>query len=308
MSLPFSARLKFGVTSMLLFLLPAGMAQATSPLFLVESSMTIVNVPGGSTTAGGAFFPGDFNGDGLLDSVAMLGTNNPSVGSILVLLSNKGHAPTQVLTPVSCSTLDLATADLNNDGKLDLVLYCGGNYLQAYLGNGDGTFQTPILEATPTAPGYFALADFNGDGFPDLAYLTSGGLAIALNPGNGHFGDSQTYTLTEPANFFTIVSGDFNGDGKQDLIFGSLNGSASYVLGNGNGTFGAQQALPAHFNQFVVGDFNHDGYSDVAYFSANIILKTTIHRTWSCCWEGRTALLLPARRSQPMDPSCPFFS
>jgi hypothetical protein len=271
MSLPFSARLTLGVTSLSLFLLPPGMAQATAPLFPVEPSITLTNATGvWTSTYSEAFLPGDFNGDGLLDSVAMLGANNPSGTNILVLLSNKGNAPNQVLTPVSCPPSTMATADLNKDGKLDLVLYCGGNYLQAYLGNGDGTFQTPILEATPTSPGSFALADFNGDGFPDLAYLTTGGFAIALNMGNGHFGNSQTYTLTEPANFLTIASGDFNGDGKQDLIFGSLTGSAAYVLGNGNGTFGAQQALPGNFNQFVVGDFNHDGYSDVAYFSANV--------------------------------------
>jgi Bacterial Ig-like domain (group 3)/FG-GAP-like repeat len=273
MSLPFSARLKLAVTSLLLFLLPAGIAQATAPLFPVEPSITLTNATDVLPSSyREAFLPGDFNGDGLLDSVAMLGANNPSGTSILVLLSNKGSTPTQVLTPVSCTNYNpiMATADLNHDGKLDLVLYCGGNYLQAYLGNGDGTFQAPILEATPTSPGSFTLADFNGDGFPDLAYLTSGGFAIALNLGNGHFGNSQTYTLTEPANFLAIASGDFNGDGKQDLIFSSLTGSAAYVLGNGNGTFGAQQALPGNFNQFVVGDFNHDGYSDVAYFSADI--------------------------------------
>ena len=269
-SLSLSATLKLGVTILLLFLLQAGMAQAASPLFLVEPSVALAG--GGEVLTPyyrEALLPGDFNGDGLLDSVTVLGN---TASNILVLLSNKGNAPTQILTPLSnCTgTPVMATADLNDDGKLDLVLYCGGNYLEAYLGNGDGTFQSPILEATPTSPGFFALADFNSDGFPDLAYLTTSGFAIALNLGNAHFGNSQTYTLTGSAGFSTIANGDFNGDGKQDLIMGTGFGSAAYVLGNGNGTFGAQQALPGNFNQFAVGDFNSDGYSDVAYFSANI--------------------------------------
>ena len=271
MSLSFSARLKLSVTGLLLFLLPAGTAQTTSPLFLVQPSVTLASgLPVLTFSDRQAFLAGDFNGDGLPDSVAPLGSDGTASG-ILVLLSNKDSAPTQVVNQVSnCNYPGMATADLNQDGKLDLVLYCGGNYLEAYLGKGDGTFQSPILEPTPTAPGSFALADFNGDGFPDLAYLTSTGFAIALNLGNAHFGNPQAYTLTGSAGFSSIASGDFNGDGKQDLIFENGYGSAAYVLGNGNGTFGAQQTLPGNFNQFAVGDFNHDGYSDVAYFSADI--------------------------------------
>jgi hypothetical protein len=274
MFLRFSANRK-GVTclsllSVLLVLAPACIAQTPARLFLVEPTLTL---PAGSqilpTNFEPTFLSGDFNGDGLLDTAAFLGVNG-TASNILVLLSSKGGAPHQVVTALSnCNSPGMAAADLNNDNKLDLVLYCAGTYVQAFLGNGDGTFQAPILTTTLTYPQALALADFNGDGLPDLAYVTTTGFAIALNVGGGHFGNSQSCPLTAAALSSIILSGDFNGDGKHDLVFANGSGAAAYVLGNGDGTFGAPQVLPGTVDQIAIGDFNHDGYSDLAYFSPN---------------------------------------
>jgi hypothetical protein len=253
-------------------LLPSKMAAAATPVFPVEPSITLpLNTYLLPLTYSPTFVSGDFNGDGLADAAALIGDNGAASG-ILVLLNTKGGAPTQVTTALSsCTTPTMAAADVNQDQKLDLVLYCGSNYLLAFLGNGDGTFQTPIVEQTPTYPRIFALADFNNDGLPDLAYLTTTGFSIALNTGGGHFGTSQSYPLTGVANFETIASGDFNGDGKQDLAFatgsGATPGPAAYVLGNGDGTFGAPATISGTIQQITVGDFNGDGYSDLAYFT-----------------------------------------
>jgi hypothetical protein len=254
--------------SVLLF---SGIAKGATPLFPVEPSMTLPqNSQVLPLTPGPTFLSGDFNGDGLSDSVALLGSNLIA-SDLLVLLNNKGSAPSQVVTPLSnCNYPSMAAADLNQDKKLDLVLYCGANYLQALLGNGDGTFQTPILVQTTANPRAFTLADFNGDGLPDVAYLTLTGFSIALNQGGGHFGNSQSYPLAGAQGFASIASGDFNGDGKQDLIFAMGSGSAAYLLGNGDGTFGAPENLSGTVQQLTVGDFNRDGYSDVAYFTPSL--------------------------------------
>ena len=164
----------------------------------------------------------------------------------------------------------MASADLNHDGKLDLVIYCGANYVAAYIGNGDGTFQAPILEPTPTSPRVFTVADFNGDGLPDLAYLTSTGFSISLNLGGAQFGSPKSYPLAGATYSEVIVSGDFNGDGKQDLVFALGASPAAYLLGNGDGTFGTPQNLSGSVAQIAVGDFNHDGYSDLAFFTPNL--------------------------------------
>jgi hypothetical protein len=86
----------------------------------------------------------------------------------------------------------------------------------------------------------------------------SQGYAISLSQGAGKFASPISYPLTTKQDF-SLATGDFNGDGKQDLAFG-----AGYVLGNGDGTFGQEQALPAS-GAFVVGDFNNDGFADLAY-------------------------------------------
>jgi hypothetical protein len=265
---------RFLTLVLLSVLLPSGIAEGATPLFLVGPSVTLPQIDQvlPSATAP-TFLPGDFNGDGLPDSVALLASDGSDVAAagILVLLNSKGNAPTPIVTPLStCNYATMATADLNKDGKLDLVLYCGANYVQSLLGNGDGTFQTPILAQTPTYPRIFALADFNGDGLPDLAYLTSTGFCIALNQGGGHFGNSQSYPLAGAGNFASIATGDFNGDGKQDLIFAMGAGPAAYLLGNGDGTFGAAENVSGTVQQIAVGDFNRDGYSDLAYFTPDL--------------------------------------
>jgi hypothetical protein len=246
--------------SLLVVLVGAPVARAGAQIFPVEPSIALPSV------VDTGVFSDDFNGDELPDTLVYLAQGTPS---LLVLLSRKDSAPTQVLTSLSptCGGQPLAVADVNGDQKLDVVLACSGTSLAVLLGNGDGTFQAPILNAFPSTVGSLALADFNGDGLPDVVYLitTSAEFAVALNESGGHFGTPNTYPLTTLTLPTAIASGDFNGDGKQDLIFANAQGSATYVLGNGNGTFGSPQALPANVGAFTVADFNRDGYSDLAY-------------------------------------------
>ena len=65
-----------------------------------------------------------------------------------------------------------AAADLNGDGKPDLVI-ADGNGVAVLLGNGDGNFQTPLDYSTTTAADVL-VADLNGDGRLDLAVAESG--------------------------------------------------------------------------------------------------------------------------------------
>jgi FG-GAP-like repeat/Calx-beta domain len=119
-------------------------------------------------------------------------------------------------------------------------------------------------------PKAVAVADFNNDGKNDLATVNRGAhnVSILLGDGAGNFGAATNFstgdTFSEP---FALAVGDFNNDGKIDVVVSKPNvGSISLLLGDGSGGLGA----PANFSvgenpgPFGVGDFNGDNKTDLA--------------------------------------------
>jgi hypothetical protein len=219
-------------------------------------------------------FAGDFNGDGVPD-LAYITENN----SLEIALSVGSNAPKTVTTPLTCPSTagqaPMSFADVNNDKKLDVVYSCSG-YIVIQLGNGDGTFATPAYFAINA--GSPVLVDLNGDGFPDIAAFTVSGtspeVAVSLNQGAANPGVFQSPKLYPvPVGSSSLLAGDFNGDGKQDLITTSVDTSTGIALstavsilyGNGDGTLNAAatQSTPS-FSGFTIADFNGDGVTDLA--------------------------------------------
>jgi hypothetical protein len=193
-----------------------------------------------------------------------------------------------------------AVGDFNGDGKLDIVSIAGGVWeIDVALGNGDGTFQAPIVNTfsfpSNTSPYAMAVGDFHGDGKLDLAVWCTyapgpyNELIIFLGNGNGTFTYSNTYTApnayANPGSNSLYVA-DFNGDGKLDLAaLSPYCGPSSnwypcvYVyLGKGDGTFQAGVSYsaydPNHANEYnvygmAVGDLNGDGKPDIAVTEGN---------------------------------------
>ena len=133
---------------------------------------------------------GDFNNDGNEDlAVADLS------GSVNILLGNGDGTfgkPQKRNVGASLTTGSIVIADFNLDGKLDVAV--GGMGADAFLlfGNGDGTLKPAIqVGSTRTTGGpqlgWLAMGDFNGDGKPDLASISDGGVTILLNTSNEHF-------------------------------------------------------------------------------------------------------------------------
>src|SRR3989441_933927 len=208
------------------------------------------------------------------------------------------------------SANSVAVADVNGDGKLDLLVAnfctatpCGGDgTVGVLLGNGDGTFQPAVTyDSGGQNAVSIAVADVNSDGKPDAVVtdncVTStcdaGAVGVLLGNGDGTFQAAVNYTSggLSPS---SVVVGDVNGDGKPDLLVGNIymgngnyrRGSVGLLLGNGDGTF----LGPVSFDSggeyaygVAVGDINGDGNLDL--FVANFCADST-------CASGGVAVFL----------------
>jgi FG-GAP-like repeat len=164
-------------------------------------------------------------------------------------------------------------ADVNGDGKLDLVVANdGGGTVGVLLGNGNGTFQA---QQTYTAPSPYDLTvgDVNGDGKPDIvvgSFNGTGNAYILLGNGDGTFQTAQSVAAFSGGDVSGITVADVNHDGHPDLIAGALGGGVSVILGNGNGTFQTPQTMPsgsAYWPGVAVTDVNADGNPDIVVSS-----------------------------------------
>lgn len=239
-------------------------------MFAQSPSFSRSDIDTGLPLSGGIVV-GDFNGDGKPD--LLIGVYPPS--SIYLLPGNGDGTfgePSQVFSGLS---IGLSGADVNADGKLDVLFTGPDSELWVLLGGGDGTFDLRSLKRSPgVASGRPPLLmDFNRDGKLDLAFAAQdGGISILLGNGDGTFGTVRTFPITGGAVASSMVAADFNGNGILDLAVSNpgspsdfLGTSISVLLGNGDGTFGP----PTDFtvgtdpSPLVTGDFNGDGKADL---------------------------------------------
>ena len=188
-------------------------------------------------------------------------------------------APVQFTQPagspiaVSGYPLDLEAADVNLDGKPDLiVLNYNADAFTVLLGNGTGGFSlAPGSPVTSHRPQSLVVADFNVDGKPDVAMDEPSGADTFLPVflGNGAGGFFRVAVPTFLAGQMVLLgAGDFNLDGAPDLV--TVGERRLWVmLGNGAGGFTMAPYSPITVargtGDGLVGDFNLDGPPDVAF-------------------------------------------
>lgn len=184
---------------------------------------------------------------------------------------------------VGTNPYGLVKADFDGDGIADLVAsdYGSGSNpgnefpggLAFLRGLGDGAFQEAAPISTLSNPAALLTADVNGDGRPDLLCESvsesypNGIISLRLNLGGGAFAEEQ---VLFNGGFYDLRVGEFNGDGRADLLLGAWDGQRYLVVhfGNGDGTFVAAPGLAIGSSlDAAVADVNEDGRDDVVMVS-----------------------------------------
>ncbi len=226
------------------------------------------------STAASKAVTGDFNGDSKPDVATM----SFEGGKVAVYFGDGlGNLGTPAVHLVGTGAAQLITADMNNDGKLDLVLTFHGSpnaTVSILFNNGSGVFGFPVNTSQGVSAEGLRVADFNGDGKGDLVSGASIGsnpvIQIRFGDGAGNFTAPFSNSINGSRGY---VIGDFNTDGKNDLAFifnDAPNRQLVLFLNDGSGTL-VQSPNPFLIGTNsligIVGDFNNDGKQDIAGFT-----------------------------------------
>jgi hypothetical protein len=224
----------------------------------------------GSTMIG----TGDFDGDGRVDTLWQT-----SDGRVTDLLGqpNGGfvdnYAKVGILTGTDWHAV--AIGDFNNDSLDDVIWQNDNGTIREWLGQSDGTFAGNIDHVNFVARAGSHLigsGDFNGDGFDDLLWQTADGLVTdLLGQAGGGFVDNYTrVAIFTGTDWHAIGTGDFNGDGRDDVLWRNDNGTIREWLGQSDGTFVGNtdhvNFVPAAGAHVIdIGDYNGDGIDDLLW-------------------------------------------
>src|SRR5579872_105336 len=236
---------------------------------------------------------GDMNGDGKSDLVVAHQPgqcgNSYTIPTFDVLLSNgDGTFTTSGNTNNTVSAAGLSggtVADVNGDGKLDVIVVDDGNpgNVWTLLGNGDGTFKAPTSVALGgQLGGSVVIADLNGDGLLDITANdpNTNELTVYLATSASTYAAAAQYT-TSDGNYYgcSTTLGDLSGDGKPEIVSSNCSNSGNDItvyVNNGDGTFatgvyydgavsgGATSgAADVYTNAVAIADVNGDGKADI---------------------------------------------
>ncbi|MFW9606210.1 MAG: beta strand repeat-containing protein, partial [Pseudomonas sp.] len=230
----------------------------------------------------------DINGDGFKDLLAV----NPNSDTVYTLINNGDSTftygteytfpnPNNLTNHFGSGSIfglkDIASADFNNDGRIDFATLNtkADASVTLFINGGNGAFSvanqygiTPGLD-----PIKITADDFNNDGSPDLFLVNESGSSISVlinkNDGTGTFLTSVNYAVgNNPLDGYSV---DINNDGYKDIVTSNSNGLSpirglSTFINNGDGTFANPINHSLNYIPFGLAsaDLNNDGNADLA--------------------------------------------
>ena len=226
-------------------------------------------------TAPSAVELADFNRDGKLDAAVA----NSESDDVTILLGDGagGFKPAAGSPfPAGNEPNDLAVGDVNNDSNLDLAFANHDtSYLTVLVGDGKGGFKpapgSPFTVHSKPHPHGIAIADFNGDGWVDLATddWQKNRVTVIFNDKKGGFVSPGVSFPVGKMPYQKLRAADLNKDGKADIVTTNFEGgNVTILLGDGKGGFREPPGSPFDANKqpfaIAIGDLNGDGNPDLA--------------------------------------------
>ena len=222
--------------------------------------------------------PSDFNGDGISD--ILLRNDDGSLFDLLGTQSggfvNNGN---QSFASLATGWHVDGTGDFNGDGRVDLLLRNDNGTMTNWLGTANGGFTANDANATVAVGTDWHVAgvgDFNGDGKDDILWRNDNGVIFNfLGTANGGVVNNGDNSYVNVDNVWHVAAvGDFNGDGKADILWRNDNGTIFDFLGKDNGGVvnNGDNSFVAVDNAWHVagtGDFNGDGIDDILWRNDN---------------------------------------
>ncbi len=272
----------------------SALATAAPPSFATQQVLSVGYGPASAAVA-------DINADGKIDLI--IANQSDNTVSVLLNTTAAGAAQASFAAQATFATQSLTTsiaiADINADGKPDLVVAnYSGNSISILLnttapGASVPSFAVQQAFAAGLSPHSVVVADFNGDGKPDVATanLTSGTFSVFLNttmPGAQLVGFTPQQAFAAGPDPYSIASADVNGDGKPDLIVANQGGNSVSVFLNTtaphavSATFAVAQSFAAGALPYSVAaaDLNDDGKPDLVVANefdntTSVLINTT---------------------------------
>ncbi|TVQ33480.1 MAG: VCBS repeat-containing protein [Phycisphaeraceae bacterium] len=211
---------------------------------------------------------GDVNGDQTPDIVVGAPSAIPESASALIVLPGLGDGTfgDPVVFPVAFPPIEIALADFNGDGWLDIVAAgVATGAAHVLFNNGSGGFEDPVDLDAGASTTSVAAADFYGDGRIDIAVAGADGVFVFRNIGDGSFAPPLTYTAGDHP--WRVTVGDVDGDGSPDLVVANLLSHTVSILRNsGVGIFAPAQHLGVEGSpdKVAIGDLTGNGAPDLA--------------------------------------------
>jgi hypothetical protein len=218
---------------------------------------------------------GDLNGDGAVDIITP-DTQGTTASQFMGVPNGAGSFHGRHELGVPAYPMFCAIANLDGDGKPDLVSIGSLGTVTVWRGYGDGGFYSPTNYPVQADSRSFAIGDLNGDGIPDIAAIEGNywTISILLGNGDGTFAPAIEHKFSVE-NPYCIAIGDLDGDGHPDLVVSGDQAIAIY-RGHGDGSFDWSPSTPVWANpsfdptQVALADLNGDGHLDVLAVNSDI--------------------------------------